>query len=63
MPTQVTFDYGAYDGRPVIDETPQDTESLDYGAYDGVPVVYPQETAPPTGVAPQFMHYARLRRA
>ena len=37
--TTITFDYGAYDGRPTLDKTPKDTASLDYGAYGGRPTV------------------------
>ena len=60
MSTTITFDYGAYDGRPTLDTTPEDTESLDFGAYDGRPSVYP-ETAAGTAV-PVFEHYYRMRR-
>jgi len=61
--TTITFDFGAYDGRPVLDETPEDTESLDFGAYDGKPVAHPETAAPGGGALPMAMDiYSRRRR-
>lgn len=43
--TTMTFDFGAYAGRPTLDETEQDTESLDFGAYGGRETVTKQTAA------------------
>lgn len=58
MATTITFDYGAYAGRPTLDETPEDTESLDFGAYGGRPVAHPETAAPAGTILPHMMHMA-----
>ena len=58
MATTITFDHGAYNGRPTLDETAVDTECLDYGAYDGRPTVYPEAAGAPAAGNPWY-YYAQ----
>ena len=59
--TTITFDFGAYDGRPVLDETPADTESLDFGAYGGRPVVTKETAAGGTTIRWPWQHRRHRR--
>ena len=59
MATTITFDHGAYGGRPTLDETAVDTEGLDYGAYGGRSTVYPEAAGVPPAAGNPWYYYAQ----